>query len=349
MKNVKKTVFYIILGLLLIGILLFLYFYSDKLMKILAPFFIATFIAYAIYPLIARFERRGLKRSVAILIIYTFLALTIFVFSLYIMPHVIENAKELFNTLPGIAENYKNIFNSCVSKIKTSRLPDEVKNMIFNEINTGSDFVQAYAAKAMKKSLSFLASSISIILNTVLSMIIAYYLLKDIEAIKRSTLLLAPKKMRNELINIGRELNAIITNFIRGQLLTALIVGLLETIGLYIVRVKYPFILGAIGGVANIIPYFGPVLGAIPAVALALLQSPVKAFFAALVFIVVQQIDNAFISPKIIEGKLGLHPITTIIAVLVGGEFFGILGMLLAVPITAMLKVVVKRAVNLIV
>ncbi len=348
MRSIKKTVFYIILILLIIGAIAFIYFYNDKIIKILSPFFIAVIIAYIIYPVVIRFERKGIKRNVAIVIIYVFAVLTLLVFGMFVMPHVLSNAKELFNTLPEITSKYKEIFNSYISKIKTSKWPPEVKNMIFKELNVGTGLVQAYASQAMKKSLSVVASSIVILLNVVLSMIIAYYFLKDMEGIKRGSLMLAPKKFRNDLITVGRELNSIITHFIQGQLLTALIVGLMETVGLYIVRVKYPFILGVVGGVANMIPYFGPVLGAIPAVAIALLQSPTKALLTALVFIVVQQVDNAFISPKIIEGKLGLHPITTIIAVLIGGEFFGIIGMLIGVPVAAMLKVIVKRAIDLI-
>ncbi|HEY5583578.1 MAG TPA: AI-2E family transporter [Ruminiclostridium sp.] len=347
MINVKKTVFYIILVLIIIVVAIFIYFFSDKFIQILSPFFIAAIIAYAVYPLVIRFERKGLKRNASIIIIYTFIALVLLFSAIYITPHIFNNAKELFNTLPHITNNYQELFNSFISKVETSKWPPEIKNLIFSEIDNGTNFIQSYASQAMKKTLSLVASSVVILFNIALSMIIAYYFLKDIEGIKRSALMLAPKRMRNNLINIGRELNAIVTNFIQGQFLTAFIVGSLETIGLYIVHVKYPFILGVIGGVANIIPYFGPVIGAIPAVAIALLESPTKALLTALVFIIVQQIDNAFISPKIIEGKLGLHPITTIIAVLIGGEFFGIIGMLVAVPITAMLKVIFKRIIDL--
>jgi predicted PurR-regulated permease PerM len=349
MSNIKKTIFYIILVFLIIGLVIFIYFFNEKIFKILSPFFIAVIIAYIIYPLVIKFERKGLKRNVSIIIIYTFTALVLIFFGIYIMPYVFNNAKELFNTLPHITSKYQDIFNSFISKVKTSNWPPEIKDLIFSEIDHGTNFIQSYASQAMKKSLSLVASSIVIIFDIVLSMIIAYYFLKDIEGIKRSSLMLAPKRMRNELINIGRELNQIVTHFIQGQLLTALIVGLMETIGLLIIHVKYPFILGVLGGIANIIPYFGPILGAIPAVAIALLESPTKALLTALVFIIVQQIDNAFISPKIIEGKLGLHPVTTIIAVLIGGEFFGIFGMLIAVPIAAMLKVIFKRMIDLLV
>lgn len=347
MKNIRKTVFYIVIAILFVLISVFVYFYSDKILTILSPFFIAVIISYVIYPLVIRLERNGIKRGWAIIIIYVLISLALIFFGIYIMPHVLTNAKELFNTIPDITSRYQGIFNNFISKIKSSKWPPEVKSLVFREIDYGTQVVQAFASQIMKKSLSVIASSLVILLNFVLSMIIAYYFLKDTEALKKSTLMLLPKRMRNETVNLGRELNSIITHFIQGQLLTAFIIGLLETIGLYIVHVRYPFILGVIGGVANMIPYFGPVLGAIPAIAVALLQSPTKAFLTAVVFIVVQQIDNAFISPKIIEGKLGLHPITTIVAVLVGGEFFGIVGMLLGVPVTAMLKVILRRTIDL--
>lgn len=349
MSNIKKKIFYIILVFLIIGLAIFIYFFSDEIIKITSPLFIAIIIAYIIYPLVIRFERKGLKRNVSIIIIYCFSALVLIFFGIYIMPHVFNNAKELFNTLPHITNKYQEIFNSFISKVKTSNWPPEIKDLIFSEINYGTNFIQSYASQIMKKSLTIVASSLVILFDIVLSMIIAYYFLKDIEGIKRSTLMLAPKKMRNNLISIGRELNGIITHFIQGQLLTAFIVGFMETIGLFIVHVKYPLILGIIGGIANIIPYFGPILGAIPAIAIALLESPSKALLTALVFLIVQQIDNAFISPKIIEGKLGLHPVTTIIAVLIGGQFFGIIGMLVGVPITAMLKVICKRIIDFLV
>lgn len=151
------------------------------------------------------------------------------------------------------------------------------------------------------------------------------------------------------MIATCREINDILSNFIQGQLLTAAIIGVMETVALFIVGVKYAPILGIIGGISNIIPYFGPFIGAIPAVAVALIDSPVKVLWTVVAFVIIQQIDNMFISPKIIEGRLGLHPVTTILAVLVGEEFFGIIGMLLAVPVTAVIKVILKRSVEAIV
>jgi predicted PurR-regulated permease PerM len=124
---------------------------------------------------------------------------------------------------------------------------------------------------------------------------------------------------------------------------------MLEAIGLIVIGMKYPLALGMLGGLANIIPYFGPYIGAIPAIAVALTISPMKAVWTALVFIAAQQIDNNFISPRMMEERLGLHPVATIFAVLAGGEFFGVPGMLLAVPAAAILRAIVNKTVDAIV
>jgi len=155
-----------------------------------------------------------------------------------------------------------------------------------------------------------------------------------------------PRRWRNGLAGICKEVSNILAGFIQGQLMTALIVGILETMGLMVIKMKYSLVLGMIGGLANIIPYFGPYIGLLPALAIALTVSPMKAVWTIVIFMGVQQIDNNFITPKMIEGKLGLHPVATIFAVLVGGEFFGIIGMLLAVPAMAILRVLVNKTVE---
>jgi predicted PurR-regulated permease PerM len=180
----------------------------------------------------------------------------------------------------------------------------------------------------------------------VLALIIAYYFIKDSEFFRDKALSLISKKHRNSFITGGREVSNIMDDFFQGQLLTALIIGTIETAGLFIIKVKFAIVLGVIGGLLNIIPYFGPIFSAFPAVAIALIDSPSKALWTVFMFIIVQQLDNALISPKIVESKLGLHPVTTIIAVLVGGEFFGILGLFIAVPVMAILKVIFKKVIE---
>jgi predicted PurR-regulated permease PerM len=349
MTNKRKVIFYIISAIVILLIALFLYRFRVKLGKIITPFFMAMIIAYLLNPLVKKLVRKKIPRPAAILLLYLLFSLTLISIIVFIIPELINNAKELMATLPQITARYQGMFNKYVSMIQSSNWPADVKEAIFREIYNGTSMAQEYIANTMKYSLSTFFETISVFLDLVLAMIIAYYFIKDAEFFKTSVLSLTPRRWRNGMINAGREIHLILTNFIQGQLLTAIIIGTLEMIGLSLVKVKYPLILGLIGGIANIIPYFGPVIGAIPAVAVAIIDSPLKVIWVVVVFVIIQQIDNAFISPKIIEGKLGLHPVSTILAVLIGGEFFGILGMLVSVPIMAIIKVLLKRSIEAIV
>lgn len=349
MTSRKKIVVYIISIAVLIGILLFVYNYRVRIFKILTPFIMAIIIAYLLNPVVIKLEKKKINRTAGILLIYLAFSALIVSVMLFIVPEIARNARELVVTIPEISSKYQSLFSSIMSAIQSSEWSPDIKNTVFREIQNGLLTAQTIIMDTLRKALTTLVETVTALFDLVLAMIIAYYLIKDSEFFRESALSLTPRKWRNGIIGAGREINAILSNFIQGQLLTALIVGILETIGLTIARVKYPLVLGLIGGIANIIPYFGPILGAIPAVAIALIESPIKAIWAALVFVIVQQIDNAFISPKIIEGKLGLHPVTTILAVLVGGEFFGIFGMLVSVPIAAIVKVIAKRAVEAVV
>lgn len=349
MYKLKKTITYIIIILILSGIIALFYINRVKLSRILTPFFVALIIAYLLHPLVIRMEHKKIKRGIAIILLYVFFIIAIASIIIFVFPSIVQNTKELINTIPVIASEYKDYFNNFIFTIKSSTWPEEVKDTIMREVSAGTETLQRIAVDTLKRALSLTFDYIFKLFDILLSMIIAYYYLKDAEFLKESFLTLTPRRWRNFLIGAGREINLILASFIQGQLLTALIVGILESIGLLIIHAKYPIVLGLVGGIFNIIPYFGPLLGAIPAVAVALIESPVKALWTTLVFVIVQQIDNSFISPKIIEGRLGLHPVTTILAVLVGGEFMGILGMLIAVPIAAIIKVIIKRTIEAIV
>lgn len=344
-RSIVYTIFFITIAL----IVSLIYHYKGKISAIILPFFIALVIAYLLNPIIVRLEARKVPRIYGIFLIYTVSSIIIIAITIFIVPEIINNTKELMVTIPEITSKYQGIFNNFMSGIKSSNWPPDVKNAIYREIQNSAIMAQNFIMDMLKKSISTLLETLTMIFDVILAMIIAYYFIKDVEFFKSSVLSITPRKWRNGIVATGRDIHNILSSFIRGQILTAMIIGILEMIGLSIVGIKYPLILGLIGGAANIIPYFGPIIGAIPAVAIALIDSHLKVIWTVIVFVIIQQIDNAFISPKIIEGGLGLHPVTTILAVLVGGEFFGILGMLLAVPAAAILKVIARRVVEAIV
>ncbi len=349
MLQKRKILLYVSMALVILLIGFFVYYYRGRIGKILSPFIMALIIAYLLHPLVVKLTRRKFPCNVSILLLYAFFILLAASIIIFIIPELMENSKELATTIPDITRRYQNMLDGFLMSVQSSDWSPDIKNVIFREMQNGLAVVQDYVLNLLKKSMATLLNTVTTMFDVILALIIAYYFIKDAVFFREVALSIIPRRWRNWFVGTGREVNSILSNFIQGQMLTAVIVGTMETIGLFAVNVKYPLVLGVVGGLANIIPYFGPIIGAIPAVAIALIDSPVKALWTALVFVIVQQIDNAFISPKIIEGKLGLHPVTTILAVLVGGEFFGILGMLVAVPVLAILKAILKRSIEAIV
>lgn len=342
----KKYLFYILLFIAIVLGALFIYSFRLKLGRILLPFLLAVPLTYIVKPLSKKLEKRKIPCGVSILLVYLFFILALAAACIFFFPELINNTRELLVTLPDIMKKYEQILNGFLSSIQTSEWSDDIKEMIFREVQNGIVLAQDYSALMLKKAMDMFFDTLSLIVNLTISMIVAYYFIKDASQFKALAHSLVPRRWRNGATDLGIEINGILSGFIQGQLLTALIVAAMESAGLMLVQVKYPLVLGMIGGLANIIPYFGPYIGLIPALAVALIQSPLKVLWVVLVFLVVQQIDNSFISPKIIEGKLGLHPVATILAVLVGGEFFGILGMLIAVPVMAIIRVLVRKLVD---
>jgi len=187
-----------------------------------------------------------------------------------------------------------------------------------------------------------LINLISYLISLVIAPIFAFYMLKDADQIKDSLTLTIPRKYRSDVMAIGRDIHEIITAFLRGHLLVSAIVGILTGFGMYLIGLDFALIIGLIAGVGELVPFLGPILAAIPALSLALLVSRETAIYAAVVILIVQQLENAVISPKILGESMGLHPLTVIFAIMAGGELYGLLGILLAVPIAATLKVILR-------
>lgn len=329
--------------------LVFMYLNRDKIGKVLTPFLIAVIIIYLVSPAVRFLERRKLRRWLAILAVYLVFISALTVTLVFLVPEIARNITELLETLPGIVSDYEVLLNERLHQMQKSRWPEDIKNGIFNEIWGAIAAVSKFATDILGKALKGLVGTVGTIFHIILGFVIAFYLMKDRESLMDGLASLVPRKFRKSAEDALHDISGIISKFIQGQLLTSLILGVLETAGLLIVGVRYALILGLIGGIANFVPYFGPYIGAIPAVIIAFLDSPSKALWTVVVFVIAQEIDNDFVSPKIIKDKLGLHPVTTILAVLAGGQFFGLPGLIFSVPAVAILKVLLKRTVNAIV
>ncbi len=345
----KKLVFSAIMALLIVAAVFFIYKYREKIARILSPFFVTVILVYIVKPLSDRLTAKKIPVGISILLVYMFIIAALAATGIYFVPELAGNIRDLMETLPQLMGSYEEMFNGILAAINSSNWSEQVKNAVFDQISNATAQLQDFLVKMLEKGLRIIVDIARVIIDVTVAMVITYYAIKDGDKFKNLFLSLFPKRWRSWLTCTGKEISGIIAGFIQGQLLISLIIAVLETIGLILVGMRYPLILGMIGGLANVIPYFGPYIGAIPAAAVALTVSPMKAVWTILVYIIVQQIDNNFISPKVVEGRLGLHPVATIFAVLAGGEFFGIAGMLFAVPVMAILRVLFNKAVESIV
>jgi len=173
-------------------------------------------------------------------------------------------------------------------------------------------------------------------------LVISFYLTVQEKGVKRFIMSLTPAKHQSYLSSLIERIQRKMGGWLRGQLLLMLIVGILTYIALRLIGLKYALVLALIAGILEIVPYIGPIISAIPAVILGFVQSPFLALLVIILYILIQQIESQIIAPQVMRRAVGLNPIITIIAILIGAKLAGILGIILAVPITAALAEFLK-------
>lgn len=339
------------------------------LLVILTPFIIALVVAYLLHPVVCWIESnvmynkriiklengnpdkyRKLKRTLSVLLTYVLVIgiIVVLLYSTYAMIGGQISRQIDFNTIidsiSSYSERYNQIFEQLKIKLESSGLSDNIKQQFIKTIEDINELL----GSAISKTFNQIKNLGSNIVNIALGLIVAFYILKDLQYFKKlyleATKVLIKERKNQTLSNLMTDINSIMSSFIRGQLLDALIVGILSSIGLSIISLDFAVLIGMTAGIANIIPYFGPIIGSVPAVIVGLLSgSPIKALLAVIVLVVVQQIDGTLIAPKVVGDSVGLHPVFVMLSILIGGAYFGLLGMLIAVPAAAIIKMFLLR------
>lgn len=340
----------IILSIIVILFVILVYLFRNIIISVLIPILWAIVMAYLINPLVNKLSELKLSRLWSVIIIYIGILLLLFVFSMTIIPKITTEIKGFAETLPEYTNEAIEFSNKIYMQYLNSvnNLPREFigVEVAFSEYLNG---IQLYIIDLFRNITEKGLNIFSNIVSIVLIPIYTFYFLKDTTYFKRKVLLSVPRGIRNEVISIFNDINKLLNNFIRGQLVVAALVGMLSIIALLILKVEFALLIGAIAGISNVIPYFGPIMGAIPGVAIALLDKPIKAVWVVIAFFIIQQIESAIIQPKIVGDSVGLHPVFVIISLLIGGELFGIAGLLFAVPVAASIRVVLNHIVKILV
>jgi predicted PurR-regulated permease PerM len=303
---------------------------------IFAPLILAGAIVFLLNPVVTRLQRHHIPRAGGAALAYLGVIALLGTAGLLLAPLVSDQTTELRREWPDIEAKTQRWIDDRAEDSKGT-FWEFTRTDLEQEFSSTDQTFADQLARARRIGLQVF----HILLIMVLGPVIAFYMLVDVPHLRRVAESLIPEPSRPEVMHVAHRLNRAIGGFFRGQLVVALIVGLLCSIGLAVIGLRFWFLVGMIAGLFNIIPLIGPWIGGVPGIVIALTTgSPVKALLVVAIMAGVQQIDNHFITPQVMQRVVRLHPAAVILALLAGGSLGGLFGLLLAVPIAAALKIV---------
>ena len=325
--------------------------------SLLAPFVLAMVLAYVLDPFVDFLERRRLPRSVSILL----LCLPVFALGgtllFVVMPALGAQIGELIQRVPSLLQRFATWLESAETTVLRVDLPLVDEEALMERIR-GVDsaavvaFLQERQAEIASRVWTGVlgvgrgvGSLITILGYAVLTPVLTFYLLRDYDRIVAAVGGLLPRGSRRGIVPLMREYDALLSRYLRGQLLVAAVVGTITALGLWVTGFPYPFLLGAIVAVFNVVPFLGLVLSILPAIFIALVSGSigVSLLKVLVVYALAQLIESAVVSPRVVGESVGLHPVWVLLALAMGGFFFGFVGLLIAVPGAVGIKLVVAR------
>lgn len=317
---------YTVLAVLAFFVILVLCFFGDRVWSLFAPIFYALVLTYIANPFVNRCSKR-LPRKLGAVLFYVMALAVIALLIWGIFPALLRSVSSMIDVLPDIL--------------------DDCREMLSGRYEEAIGYVSKSLGEQLKSTarglIGFLGNAFSFFGNLIIAVVLSFFFLMDTEKLKEGFLSVLPSAWHREAIMTAREINVVLSNFIRGQLIVALILTVMMSVALWLLGVDYPLILGIIAGVLDIIPNFGAVLASIPILIVAYLVSPMKALWTLVVILVVQLIENNFISPKINADSVGISPASAIVSIYICAKLFGFWGILFGVPLFAVMKIIFRR------
>lgn len=318
-----------------------------KFLTILMPFILGFFFACFINPLVKRVHSllnrmkpgKGakIKKAFSVIISYVVVIGVITVLLIYIIPQIKASIGELGNT---IQDGYQYMITH--QKELNEKIP-------FIGLGGGIEYIKEFAYKKIMSNGSEIipyvyhvsSSLLTTSYNVLMGLVISIYIILDMKKLKRSArkvvYALSPKKKEQEVWETMKQCSHIFNGFLIGKMIDSLIIGILCLIAMSILKLPYALLLSLIVCITNMIPYFGPIIGAIPGVMIYLFIDIRYAFIFALMILILQQFDGLYLGPKILGDQTGIKPLWVIFGITVGGAYFGVMGMFLGVPVVAVI------------
>ncbi|NLY09998.1 MAG: AI-2E family transporter [Tissierellia bacterium] len=336
----------VILTILVVWILMYLFTKVKVLNEFFISFIMALFLAYLINPGVQYLGRKwNVPKWAGVAIVYMGVLLVMVMLAVSVIPRTTAEFTKLVSTLPDLMQRGKkliNIYGEMLTKSLGQQTADNIIESIDENIQMIIAGFQNRTIGTVGNVVSGFSSVFAKIINVIMVPIMTYFLVIDRKRIKNWVSGFVPKKYQKDASILGTEINRVMDDFIRGRIIMAIFVGVSTTIMLFIFKVEFAIVIGIVTMIADIIPYIGPFLGLLPAVIFAFISSPLKALWVLIFFIALQWVENNIVAPKVLSTTLGLHPLVVFITIILAGRLYGVLGMIISVPLVAMSIIVVN-------
>ncbi|MGD8719046.1 MAG: AI-2E family transporter [Candidatus Zixiibacteriota bacterium] len=321
--------------------------FVSEIWGLLFPFLAGFVIAYLLSPIVDRLHERGVPRGLSALVLILLALMAVAAALLIVVPPIIVQISQLvaaLGHLPGQLQDMMTRANEWVISLEDYEMSPYAQPLVDNLATRSQDLF----ADVLERILNFVTSVSKLathIVNIVITPIFTFYLLRDMPKIKKWIRERIPRRILTEATETAREIDQVLSGFIRGQFIVSTIEAGFISLGLTVIGVESALLLGLFAGFANMIPYVGTYIGAIPALIVILLGEDVgrKLVLSLILYVIVNVVDGYILAPRIVGKRVGLHPVVTMIAMLAGAKFFGVVGFLAAVPVTATLKIFAKK------
>jgi len=314
------------------------------LAPVLTPFLIGALLSYLGDPLVDRLEKLKLSRTLGVVVVFVFMMFIVLELLFFLIPLIEKQLAAFINRVPDFISwlqdsslpRLSSIIGFELVKFDLESLKQAISNH-WEDVGTIAGYIIANAAQSGQLLLTWLV-------YIVLIPVVTFYLLRDWDILIDKIYQLIPRKHAPLIARLARECNSVLSEFLRGQLLVMLALGIIYTIGLWIAGLEFALLVGMLAGLASFVPYLGFIVGILAAGIAALMQfnDLVHLIYVALVFGIGQAIEGMVLSPILVGERIGLHPVAVIFAVMAGGQLFGFFGVLLALPVAAVIVVLLR-------
>lgn len=305
--------------------------------NIIIPVIIAGFLTYILRPLVGLLEKIRVPRVLAIILSFIIPVLLIVLISSYTGSIVIDQFTAFMNDLPRLVETIKHKADETINYTWFENLPD------LNIEEKLADFLGKATNNLSVFLFDLVGTLTSVGTMVVLIPFLIFYFIKDGSKLPDNLIKIIPKKHKKNIRAMIMDIDTALSSYIQGQMLVALFIGIMMYIGYLIIGMRYPAVMAIFAMITSLIPFFGPVIGIVPAALISLAADPFMIIKVALTAIVVQQIDGNFISPQVMKRSLNIHPVTVILILTGCVSIFGVVGLIISIPLYAAIKVTVKN------